>query len=104
MQPARPHSHADGDGYASPALGNPSGVQRFRREFRGCRSFLTTPPATHGKPLRGSIRGLTFILNAAMGWKTQRRKGAESAEEWGESPLLHRRTQQVNIFRSAMAP
>ena len=45
-----------------------------------------------------------FSLNAAMGWKTQRRKGAESAEEWGKSPRLHRRTQQVNIFRSAMAP
>ena len=60
MQPARPHRHANGAGSTHPAWGNPSGVQRSRRAFRGYRSLLTTPPATHGKPLRGSNRGLTF--------------------------------------------
>ena len=60
VQPVRPHRHAEGAGNAHPAWGNPSGFQRGRREFRGCRSLLTTPPATHGKPLRGSNRGLTL--------------------------------------------
>ncbi len=60
LPPARPHRPAEGAGAAHPAWGNPSGVQRVRREFRGCRSFLTTPPATHGKPLRSSNRCTTF--------------------------------------------
>jgi hypothetical protein len=44
-------------------LGNPSGVHFVGCNFRGYRSFLATPPAIHGEPLRGSaVTGATNII------------------------------------------
>ena len=55
------NSYPGGVGQCSPnvppALANPSGVQISFRGFRGFRSFLASPPAIHGEPLRGSMPG-----------------------------------------------
>jgi predicted kinase len=62
-------------------------------------------PRAH-RASRTANAGEPVILDTAMGWKTQRRRGAETqrAQRNGKNPLHHRLPHQVNIFGAAMTP